>query len=318
MYCTDNDFYFQSSSSGSESDEWVEQQTRQTNAAQREDWMSMTGMLKTYTKEDIKPKREEKDKKHIDSYNPGTSSRELNPYWKNGGTGVPETPESFRKSRPFIKPSDDDDDYYSRPKSSHSSSTTGYSSSRSREKQQDYYKDQKYSDRDPYRRSSNWRKQSDEQKQSESLSKSREETALPSYKADTTKMQVPEDKPKDSKYLSDEKMNKLAAKIVKAEILGDEKLVNELKAKLEAARKYRKENPEAGAEEEDDRVMLIATSASGSSRPLTSSEKGDPRSKSGKRKAQTHVSGERTKYFGDDDKYNLQQMVSSYKLFSVK
>ncbi|XP_022826584.1 CWF19-like protein 2 homolog [Spodoptera litura] len=303
-----------SSSSGSESDEWVEQQTKQTNAAQREDWMSMTGMLKTYTKEDIKPKREEKDKRNIDSYNPGTSSRELNPYWKNGGTGVPETAENFRKSRPFIKPSDDDDDYYSRPKSSHSSSTTGYSSNRSHDKHQDYNKVQKYSDRDPYRRSSNWKKQSDAQKQTESFAqKSREETAMPSYKVDIAKKQVPEDKPKDSKYLSDEKMNKLAAKIVKAEILGDDKLVTELKAKLEAARKYRKENPDAGAEEEDDSVMLIATSASGSSRPLTSSEKGDPRSKSGKRKAQTHVSGERTKYFGDDDKYNLAQMFQQEK-----
>lgn len=120
-------------------------------------------------------------------------------------------------------------------------------------------------------------------------------------------------------YLSDEKMNKLAAKIVKAEILGDTESVRKLKTKLEEAREYRKQNPDAGAgkEDEDDRVMLISTSRSGNSRPLTSGEKGDPRSKGGKRKAETHISGERTKYFGNDDKYNLKEMVS-WLLFKTK
>lgn len=75
--------------------------------------MSMTGMLKTYTKDDIRPKREEKDKKHIDSYNPATCSRELNPYWKDGGTGLPQTSDNYKKSNPFVKPSDTDD-YYSK------------------------------------------------------------------------------------------------------------------------------------------------------------------------------------------------------------
>nr|XP_021201625.2 CWF19-like protein 2 homolog [Helicoverpa armigera] len=310
-----------SSSSGSESDEWVEQETRRTNEAQREDWMSMTGMLKTYTKEDIRPKREEKDKKNIDSYNPGTSSRELNPYWKDGGTGVPQTPESFRKSRPFVKPTDDDDeDYYSRSRSSNTYTSGTHSSRGSNENHRDYYKDRRESDRDSYRKSGNWRKQSDNrERRNDSQSSARDEPVVSRAskskprEQQIEKLQATQEKPKDSKYLSDEKMNKLAAKIVKAEILGDEKVVAELKAKLEAAREYRKQNPNVG-EEEDDRVMLIATSASGNSRPLTSSEaKGDPRSKSGKRKAETYVGGERTKYFGDDDKYNLAQMFQQEK-----
>lgn len=271
----------------------------------------MTGMLKTYTKEDIRPKREEKEKKNIDSYNPGTSSRELNPYWKNGGTGIPETPENFRKSRPFIKPSDDDDnDYYSRSKSSRAITTDRYSSRCSYDKPREHYRDSRDSDRDSYRKSSNWRKQNESRERRHDTGRdSREELPTPKEKP-TEILPTPPEKAKDTKYLSDDKLNKLAAKIVKAEILGDEKLVAELKSKLEAAREYRKQNPDAGKEDEDDRVMLISTSASGNSRPLAaSSEKGDLRSKSGKRKAETHVSGERTKYFGDDDKYNLEQMV---------
>ncbi|KAJ8719636.1 hypothetical protein PYW08_011811 [Mythimna loreyi] len=303
-----------SNSSGSESDEWVEQETRKTNEAQREDWMSMTGMLKTYTKEDIRPKREEKEKKNIDSYNPGTSSRELNPYWKNGGTGIPETPENFRKSRPFIKPVDDDDDYYSKPQSSRSITSDRDSSRSSYARPKEHYRESRDSDRDSYRRSSNWRKQNDSKERRHETERESREEAPALKEKHTDKIPAVPDKPKDSKYLSDDKLNKLAAKIVKAEILGDEKLVSELKSKLEAAREYRKQNPDAGKEEEDDRVMLISTSASGNSRPLAmTSEKGDPRSKTGKRKAETHVSGERTKYFGDDDKYNLAQMFQQEK-----
>lgn len=308
-------FYLQSSSSsGSESDEWVEQETRKTNEAQREDWMSMTGMLKTYTKEDIRPKREETEKKNIDSYNPGTSSRELNPYWKNGGTGLPQTPEAFRKSKPFLKPSDDDDDYYSKSRSSRPSTSDRSSSRSSNEKPKEHYSSRKDSSRDSYRQPNNWRKSNEnrERKRDTEIDAREELPVLASKEKHTETLAAPEEKLKDTKYLSDDKLNKLAAKILKAEILGDGKLVTELKSKLEAAREYRKQNPEAGKEDEDDRVMLISTSMSGNSRPLASSQKGDPRSKSGKRKAETHTSGERTKYFGDDDKYNLAQMVSLF------
>lgn len=300
-----------SSSSGSESDEWVEQETRKTNEAQREDWMSMTGMLKTYTKEDIRPKREEKEKKNIDSYNPGTSSRELNPYWKNGGTGIPQTPDEYRKSRPFIKPSNDDDDYYSKSRSSRPSTSDRHSSRSSYEKPREHYNDRRDSYHTSNRNSSNWRKPSENRDRSHGTEREAREELLvhESKEKYTEKIPVTQEKPKDNQYLSDDKMNKLGAKIVKAEILGDHKLVAELKSKLEAAREYRKQNPDAGKEIEDDRVMLISTNLSGNSRPLTSSDKGDPRSRSGKRKAETHVSGERTKYFGDDDKYNLAQMV---------
>lgn len=307
-----------SNSSTSESDEWVEkeQEKRPPLLTEREDWMSMTGMLKTYTKDDIKPKQEVKDKKHIDSYNPATSSRELNPYWKNGGTGVPETAESFRK-RAFVKPSNHDD-FYMKPSSSRESSSSSHhrdvrtSSRYDRETDKEFKNRGRHEDESYHqRRSRNWKRSSEKQEQNE-VEQPRQETRQAPQDAGPSKA-IQADKPKDTKYLSDEKMNKLGAKIVKAEILGDTKLVEELRAKLEAAREYRKQNPDAGKDEEEG-VMLIATNSAGNSMPLAKGERGDPRSKGGKRKVETHMEGQRAKYFGNDDKYNLSQMVSGEKL----
>ncbi|CAH2234044.1 CWF19-like protein 2 homolog [Pararge aegeria] len=284
------------SSESSDSDKWVEKKPLKTS--DRDEWMSMTGMLKTFTKDDIKSK-EVKDKKHIDSYNPAASSRELNPYWKDGGSGVPQTSESFRKSRQFIKPSDNND-YYSR-----SSSSSRDINKTNATKIDSYYE----------RKSSNWRKSSKETRQEpvEEQIKISSNPTLSGNADNIIKSFKGHGNEKNSLYLSDEKMNKLAAKIVKAEIMGNLKLVEELKTKLEAAREYRKNNPDAGNKlEEDDRVMLMSTTTTGNSRPLTSMP-GDPRSKGGKRKAETHDASGRVKYFGNDDRYNLAQMFQEEK-----
>lgn len=330
-----------SSSKSSDSDEWVEKDKKQN--IDREDWMSMTGVLKTYTKDDIRPKREDNNKKNIDSYNPATSSRELNPYWKDGGTGIPQTSQSFRKSKPFVRPNIDEDDYYSKSGISRSSTFSYHSHTKSKtfvkptESNDNYYskhrssssvtysstssydKYKEYSDkrnyRDANRTSSNWRKQRENShSRSDQDKEEKEDYSAPESKdkLDRDEIVLPLECSKESPYLSNEKMNKLAAKIVKAEIMGDLKLVSSLKAKLEAAREYRKQHPEA-CTAEDDKVILTSTSSSGNCRPLTSGEKGDPRSKSGKRKAETHAFGERTKYFGNDDKYDLKQMFQEEK-----
>ncbi|XP_061718000.1 CWF19-like protein 2 homolog [Cydia pomonella] len=359
------------SSSSSGEDEWVEKQPAPNQSTgEREDWMAMTGMMKTYTKDDIrKPKQEEK--KHIDSYNPATSSRELNPYWKDGGGGLPQTPESFRKSRQFLKP--ESTDLYSRSSSSKESYTDtdykrkscSYSSSyshksggwrkeskrdehrdskeenrsssrdESRRDSEDYYRkgsrddyrrdsrdDNKRDSRDDYRKESRDGHKKDSMHRRNDNSCNERENKIRDFRdqspenkdKESNPVELKQDSKQDSLYLSDEKLNKLAAKIVKAEIIGNTILVTELKAKLEAAREYRKQNPDAGKEEEeDDRVMLMSTNSMGNSRPLTKGSSGDPRSKGGKRKAETHVSGERTKYFGNDDKYNLKQMFQEEK-----
>ncbi|CAB3255763.1 unnamed protein product [Arctia plantaginis] len=341
-----------SSPNSSESDEWVEKDSKSSAPNQREDWMSMTGMLKTYTKNDIRPKREEKDKKHIDSYNPATCSRELNPYWRNGGTGLPQTSDIYRKSKPFVKPSDTVD-YYSKSRKSTNNAMDTQSSRKSKglvkpsnDDDDDYYVNSRSSSSQPYERhhgrgvhdkykdernynygslgTSSWRKHSEKDDKRRDIKtevqdeyqmtedKDNKKSEKPVSSLETVRTEVKKES-KNNLYLSDEEMNKLAAKIVKAEILGDTKLVEKLKAKLEDAREYRKHNPDAGKEDEDDRVMLISTSRSGNSRPLAFGEKGDSRSKGGKRKAETHVSGERTKYFGNDDKYNLKEMFQQEK-----
>ncbi|XP_063364998.1 CWF19-like protein 2 [Cydia amplana] len=355
------------SSSSSSEDEWVEKEPApKQNTAEREDWMAMTGMMKTYTKDDIrKPKQEEK--KHIDSYNPATSSRELNPYWKDGGGGVPQTPESFRKSRQFLKPESTGDLYrsssskesytdtdYKRKSNSYSSSYSHKSggwrkeskryehreskeenrSSSREESRRDSTDDYRRDSRDDHRRDSrdDYRKESRDGHRKDSMDRrddnrrderenkrdfryqspeNRDIESKPSTAINAVELK--QNSKKDELYLSDEKLNKLAAKIVKAEIMGNTTLVTELKAKLEASREYRKQNPDAGKEEEDDRVMLMSTNSMGNSRPLTKGSGGDPRSKGGKRKAETHASGERTKYFGNDDKYNLKQMFQEEK-----
>ncbi|XP_022114630.1 CWF19-like protein 2 [Pieris rapae] len=277
-----------SDTNSSASDKWVEK--AQNKDSGHDEWMSMSGMIKTYTKDDIKPKLE-KPKAHIDSYNPSTSSRELNPYWKDGGSGLPQTPEQFRKAKPFVKPSDDEDSFFSK-----------------KNKTEDLYCHQQTNiatnnlNLSDYKRSRNWRKDREDKLKCESFEKNEE-----------TKVQKMENIEKsNSAFLSDEKMNKLGAKIVKAEIMGDHQLVCKLKEKLEAAREYRKNNPVNI--NEDDGIMLISTSASGSSRPLVKNlYDGDSRSKGGKRKAETHDIGGRCKYFSNDDKYNLSEMFQQEK-----
>lgn len=255
----------------------------------------MTGIMKTYTKDDIKQKKEKKEKDHIDSYNPSTSSRELNPYWKDGGSGVPQTSEAYKKSRQFLKPSHDDD----------------YFSSTRRDLKQETSKHRELS----VSKSFNWRKNIKDSKEqfeediSHNTCKASQSVSNVSQKLSEIKGEKSKARENSSLYLSDEKMNKLGAKIVKAEILGDMKLVEELKSKLEAAREYRKNNPDAGKEDDDNRVMLMSSSSNGNYRPLVNnSEKSQ--SRENKRKAETHDGSGRIKYFGNDNKYDLAQMVS--------
>lgn len=59
---------------------------------EREEWMSLPGIFPTISNEGKrdknKSKKSEEEKYILDR--PGQSGRELNPYWKDGGTGLPE------------------------------------------------------------------------------------------------------------------------------------------------------------------------------------------------------------------------------------
>ncbi|MBN3313902.1 C19L2 protein, partial [Atractosteus spatula] len=131
--------------------------------------------------------------------------------------------------------------------------------------------------------------------------------------------------------LSDEDMNKLGAKLVKAELMGNTNMVNKLKAQLEAARKAKEsqvqkastaslsrksETQVEGQEETDHEVVLFRTDQSGRAWPVSApSQPLEP--KGGRRKkpmVETHRDGERVRYFQDDDNIDLQEMVKREKM----
>lgn len=120
-------------------------------------------------------------------------------------------------------------------------------------------------------------------------------------------------------FLTDKEMNELAAKIMKAELIGNDNVASKLKDKLEAARTARANAPAesmSGADKQDgvkeQVVILTRTDAKGFCRPVSSIESGDGRKRQGKVK--THgKDGKRTKYFPDDDQHDLKQMFEAEK-----
>lgn len=312
-----------SDSSNSDGEEWVEKstcsssskptvtetETKSISPIVRDDWMS--GMsLGTFTKKDVddKPKPERKD---IDSYDPSKSARELNPFWKNGGTGLPT----------FQKPTSDSDDDTRRKVARHHVHSARHD------------------------RKGNWRKKSEQQSASRHRSKSRSRTPERRRPKDrrrsrtrspVQKTSPPPPPPNESRaeqsasshlnFLTDAQMNELGAKIIKAEIMGNDDLAQTLKVKLEAARSYRQTHKEEVLARKSEQmlheqhtklqaetVLLTTTNSKGASRPvhLNSEQWGGRQGRKTKsKKAETHVDGDRVRYFADDDKYDIKQMVS--------
>ncbi|XP_043928539.1 CWF19-like protein 2 isoform X2 [Protopterus annectens] len=130
------------------------------------------------------------------------------------------------------------------------------------------------------------------------------------------------------RILSDEEMNKLGAKLVKAELMGNEEMAASLKAQLEQARKLKESQAQATSatparrmsskdinKREEHEVVLIRTDQAGRAWPLTTMEALEP--KGGRRKRQlieTHVGKERVRYFQDDDDISLKDMVKREKM----
>ncbi|XP_052276892.1 CWF19-like protein 2 isoform X2 [Dreissena polymorpha] len=126
------------------------------------------------------------------------------------------------------------------------------------------------------------------------------------------------------RILSEKEMNDLGAKIVKAEIMGNEELAAKLKGQLEAAREFKKNAPQGQSSkvrgDDEEFVTLTRTDRSGMSRPLPEgqfpAESGGGKRRRKKQKVDTHSGkeGERTRYFDDDDKHDLKTLVEREKL----
>ncbi|XP_023015868.2 CWF19-like protein 2 homolog [Leptinotarsa decemlineata] len=154
-------------------------------------------------------------------------------------------------------------------------------------------------------RISNWRKK-------------KIEPELPIDPSENKTKQCTDDNSAEHNVVTSEKdLNVLASKLVKAEIMGNTKLVAELKEKLERARNEVKDRSTNSREEH---VILTHTDSQGRSQPLTlQAEYEELSSKKGKKKrVETHEGGQRVRYFSNDDKYSLKQMFESEKYNSVE
>ena len=122
----------------------------------------------------------------------------------------------------------------------------------------------------------------------------------------TEKQTSKEEEVEEVKILSEKELNVLGAKLLKAEMLGNDELAQRLKLKLEKAREA-KNNPNLEPESETvEEVVLTRTDSKGMSRPIDANTLNAKFSGQGKRrkkeKVETHESGKRKRYFADDDR----------------
>eukprot|EP00112_Aurelia_sp_Birch-Aquarium-sp1_P024827 Seg800.10 transcript_id=Seg800.10/GoldUCD/mRNA.D3Y31 product="CWF19-like protein 2" protein_id=Seg800.10/GoldUCD/D3Y31 len=118
--------------------------------------------------------------------------------------------------------------------------------------------------------------------------------------------------------LTEKEINEISAKILRAELMGNEELVTQLQAKLDAGRKSKEQTTSkrsSGAVRkvnEEEEVILTRTDKHGNIYPLkVSGEESAPRKKRRKvKKIETHdAKGNRVRYFQEDDSTDLKSMV---------
>lgn len=301
------------STTGSEVEqEWVEKPTsqsapesqEQSEPPKREEWMDMKSLFPCVFNEKKKKTQRENDKPDLDKL--GQHARELNPYWKNGGNGLPK--ESAAQQPEKVQVTD-----ASWLKKSHRRSDSAYPIS-SHSGRRNW---QKRKPEDASASTSRTTSSSDNNINIDSISDIPEirgthpniSTARKSTSSNSNvSTGVPETG--ESKFLTEAEMNKLGAKIAKAEIMGNNELADELKNQLRNAREAAK-NGEARTEEVQ--VILTETDAKGNTRPLEPRDRAES-SHTGKRKnAETHAFGKKVRHYFDDDKYSLQRLFQKEK-----
>ncbi|CAD5112066.1 DgyrCDS1311 [Dimorphilus gyrociliatus] len=224
----------------------------------------------------------------IEKAGPGQNSLELNPYWKDGGSGLPpekEVEERAPRKSKFLRPGDSPPpSYYSRPISPSSSqepARTSFGASTS--SHNEIFPTSFGVERPP-----------------------------PPYVERTEEKQSAEPAPQ----MTRDEMNRLSARIMKAEMMDDKETVEKLKSQLEGARNALSA---AEAEKKDNTLLLTKTDKYGNVRPMYKEElnkDNDKRQWNKKRKKamDTHAAGMRKIYFADDNKYSLDDLVRQEKL----
>ncbi|XP_037123869.1 CWF19-like protein 2 [Syngnathus acus] len=233
----------------------------------------------------------------------------------------------------FLKPTEDDDSQA--PKRAHHNASIGFLKPSSDDE-----------DCGPRRtRTMDWKKSGNPANEPHPLEKAQQENArdaalLTSAHRDDTASATTKSSESDGDaeeeelpLLSEEEMNKLGAKMVKAEILGNTAMVEKLKAQLDAAHKAieshaarkklhetSKSNQVAGCSSEDREVLLFRTDHAGQAWPVKPmSRPQEPHGGRRKKKGiETHVDGQRVRYFQDDDSVGLKEMVRREKMSSAQ
>ncbi|XP_037697238.1 CWF19-like protein 2 isoform X2 [Choloepus didactylus] len=121
--------------------------------------------------------------------------------------------------------------------------------------------------------------------------------------------------------LSVDEKNKLGAKIIKAEMMGNMELAEHLKAQLEKANKFKEtttqiSSKKSGEETEDQQeVILVKTDQSGRVWPVnTPGRSVESKGERQRRQVPTHEEKERVRYFHDDDNLSLNDLVKNEKM----
>jgi len=156
-------------------------------------------------------------------------------------------------------------------------------------------------------RISNWRK-----KTSKEINRGDhvEEATSPPDEIVSKASPLPQTVEESPTILTDDQINALASKLVKAEIMGKVDLVVKLKKKLADARLAREAGPTAVANKNVETVVLVKTNRQGMTHPVMAPAHPEPRE--GRRKdkrTETHSKGQRDRYFFDDDQRDLKEMV---------
>ncbi|XP_039987654.1 CWF19-like protein 2 [Xiphias gladius] len=245
-------------------------------------------------------------------------SRFLKPSEDDENSEVPERPRPPpRPSRGFLKPSSDDED--SGP---HDTSIPPLRKSSSLAQESDCLeKSQQERERDP------------EKTVTAAQDGPRGDKAAVMISRSESESEEEKEEEEDVPLLSEEEMNRLAGELVKAEIRGKTALVEKLRAQLDAARRAKEShaaqkklletansNQIPGRSADNQEVLLFRTDQSGRAWPVKGPS-GPQEPHGGRRKKkpiETHVDGERVRYFQDDDNVGLQEMVRREKMSSAQ
>ncbi|XP_070554137.1 CWF19-like protein 2 isoform X2 [Ptychodera flava] len=139
--------------------------------------------------------------------------------------------------------------------------------------------------------------------------------------------------PSPIKVLTEKEMNELGAKLVRAELMGDEETVSKIKSQMDSSRKaketheremavlksLKRKTENSDEEEEESELVLSRMDKSGQSWPVEQTVERETGKKRRRKKVATHdAGGQRERYFADDDRYDLKKMVQRERMSTAE